>query len=262
MRAPILLVMLATVAGCATRTTTTTEVPSEVPMAQQTPQAEGRARAKIHADLGMLYFGNRQVGTAIEEARAAVEADPGYALAYNLQGLIHSYLNEPQQARQNFEKALRLAPQDPQINNDYGLFLCQQGEERQAIRMFMTAVKNPLYTTPTKPYTNAGLCALRLGDDAAAADYFNKAFLEDGRNGQAAFHLADINFRRGNPYQARKHLGELHRIMEPNAASLWLALRIERRLGNREEEASLGAQLRRKFAGTPEYQALMQGRYD
>ena len=51
-------------------------------------------------------------------------------------------------------------------------------------------------------------------------------------------------------------------MMEPNAESLWLGVRIERKIGDRQAEASYSSQLRRKFAGTPEHQALLQGKYE
>ena len=49
---------------------------------------------------------------------------------------------------------------------------------------------------------------------------------------------------------------------EPNAESLWLALRIERKLGNREAEAGYASQLRRRFKDSAEYKSLLQGQYE
>ncbi|MFX7922605.1 hypothetical protein ABTK16_19865, partial [Acinetobacter baumannii] len=47
-----------------------------------------------------------------------------------------------------------------------------------------------------------------------------------------------------------------------NAQSLWLQLRVERRLGNANTVDEIGQQLRRKFPQSPETQALDAGRYD
>jgi type IV pilus assembly protein PilF len=43
---------------------------------------------------------------------------------------------------------------------------------------------------------------------------------------------------------------------------LWLALRVERKLGQRLAEAKLASQLRRRFPGSRETQALQRGDYD
>lgn len=260
MKRAVGILLTALVAGCAG--TPPGQAPAELPVSQQAATGDAQQRAKAHTELGTLYLQAGNMGVALQEARVAVEADAGYAPAYNLMGLIHMFLRENAQAEADFARASRLAPGDPEIANNYGWFLCQSGREREAIGHFMTAVKNPLYKTPTKPYTNAGLCSLRLKDDKAAEGYFQRAALADAANAQAVFHLADLAYRRADYHNAKKLIGEVHRLQEPNAESLWLALRIERKLGDRQAEASLGSQLRRKFAGTPEHQALMQGRYE
>jgi len=48
----------------------------------------------------------------------------------------------------------------------------------------------------------------------------------------------------------------------PGAEILWLALRVERGLGDRNAEASLGFQLRRNFPDSREARALMAGQYE
>lgn len=255
-----LVLLAAFVAGCAGNPSQ--QSASELPVSQQTTTGEAQARAKAHAELGKAYFQSGNLAVALQEARIAIEADPGYAPAYNLMGLIHMLLQENGPAQANFEKAISLAPGDPEVANDYGLFLCRNGREREAIQQFMTAVKNPLYKTPTRPYTNAGLCALRMKDDKSAEEYFQRAAMADGSNATPLFQLADIAFRRGDYYNAKKYIAEVHRINEPDAESLWLALRIERKIGDRQAEAGFSSQLRRKFAGTPQHQLLMQGKYE
>jgi type IV pilus assembly protein PilF len=171
-------------------------------------------------------------------------------------------LRENPAAESNFEKALAAAPADPEINNSYGWFLCQTGREQRSLQYFLAAIKSPLYATPTLPYTNAGICSMRIKDDKAAEDYFVKALRLDSNNDRALYFLANITYRQGRIAAARLHLQELHKITEPSPESLWLGVRIERRLGDREAEARLAAQLRRRFPGTPEQQLLMQGQFD
>lgn len=235
---------------------------AEVPAAERIPANELQKIAKAHGDLALVYYQGGNMAVALQEARIALMADPNYAPAHNVMGLVHLYLGEGLQAKESFERAVRLAPQDSDIANHYGWFLCTSGQEKEAFQYFLVAVKNPLYKTPTRPYTNAGLCALRLKDDKAAEEYFQRAAMADGANSQAIFHLADIAFRRGDFFKAKNFLGEVMRLSEPNSESLWLAVRIERKLGDRQAEAGYSAQLRRKFAGTPEHQALMQGKFE
>jgi type IV pilus assembly protein PilF len=199
---------------------------------------------------------------AMEEARIALSADSNYAPAYNLLGLTHMVLNEPRLAEDNFDMAMRLAPRDPEISNNFGWFLCQNGREQRSISYFMAAGKNPLYTAPTKPYTNAGICALRMKDDKAAEEYLSTALRLSPTNTQALFWLADIAYRKGRYNEARQLTTDIEKMIEPTAEVIWLALRLERKLGNREAEARYASQLRRRFVGSPEQRLLSQGNYD
>lgn len=238
------------------------EPSAERPVSEQTATSDTRQRAKVHTELGVLYMQRGNMGVAIEEARAAISADPGYAPAHNLLGLVNMQLHEDRAAENNFEQALAIAPGDPEVNNSFGWFLCQTGREQRAMQYFQAAIKSPLYATPALTHANAGICSLRLKDDKAAEDYFVKALRLDGKNERALFFLADITYRQGRIGAARQHLLELHKYADPSPESLWLAVRVERRLGDREAEARYASQLRRKFPGSPEQQKLMQGQYE
>ena len=260
MKRAVLIISAALIAGCAG--TSTGPGPSAAPVSEQAPVGMAEKGAKTHTELGLLYLQSGNLAIAQEEARIAVAHDSNYAPAHNLMGLVHLLLNETSQARAAYERAIQLAPGDPQIANDYGWFLCQSGREQEAFKYFESAARNPLYRTPTRPYTNAGLCYLRLNDDKTAELNFQRAVMVDGSNAQAIYHLSSLAYKRGDYFNAKKLLGELHGMMEPNAESLWLGVRIERKIGDRQAEASYSSQLRRKFAGTPEHQALMQGKFE
>lgn len=236
--------------------------PAAQPVSEQNPAGLAEKSAKAHTELGVLYLQTGNLPVALEEARLAVAIDPGYAPAFDLMGLVHMMLNEMPLAQTALERAIQLAPGDPQIGNDYGWFLCMNGREQEAFKYFTAAARNPLYKTPTRPYTNAGLCHLRLKDDKSAEENFQRALMVDGSNVQAIYHLSNLAYKRGDFFNAKRFLGELHRLMEPNAESLWLGVRIERKIGDRQAEASYASQLRRKFAGTAEHQALQQGKFD
>jgi len=234
----------------------------EEPVSQQPTTNDASQRAKVHTELGSLYLVRGNLGVALEEARTAISADANYAPAYNLMGLVQMQLQEATLAEASFENALRLAPADPEINNSFGWFLCQTGRERRSLAYFQTAVKSPLYATPTMTYANAGICSLRLKDDQGAEGYFLNALRADSRNDRAIYFLADIAYRQGRLDAARQRLADLHKLVEPTAVTLWLAVRVERKLGEREAEARFSSQLRRRFPGTPEVQRLMQGQYE
>lgn len=232
------------------------------PVSDLPPATEADARAKVHVDLGLAYFQIERYDVALDEARTALGHRPGYSPAYHLMGLVYMFIDDIPAARDYFLRALRLAPNDPDFNNSYGWFQCATGHEREGLERLALAARNPYYRTPTRPYTNAGLCHLRLKDDDAAQAQFLRAVQLDGANTQALFHLAAIAYRRGAYEQARVHLVQLHQQREPTAESVWLGLRTERKLGNREAESSYAAQLRGRFADSVEFQTMNRGNYE
>lgn len=234
--------------------------------ASQTPAygTDGRARAKIHTELGGLYFQAGNMAVALEELNTAIAADSGYAPAYSVRGLVRAYLRELEAGEEDFRKALSLAPNDPEVNNNYGWFLCENDKPRQAIAYFLNAVKNPLYSTPDRAYTNAGACALKAGDLAGAEAYLGMALRLDGDSAlPARVQLAQLYYRKGMLDEARRLLGEVLKVMEPaTPETLWLALRIERKLGNRVAESGFAAQLRSRYGASKEYQEFLKGNFE
>src|SRR5204862_191873 len=122
---------------------------------------DARNRARVHTDLAGAYYERGNMGVALDELRLATTADPSYPQAYELLGLVYMELKDARQAESNFERALRLSPNDANINHNYGWFLCQNRREKDSIRYFLQALRNPLYASPARTYSTAGLCSAR-----------------------------------------------------------------------------------------------------
>jgi type IV pilus assembly protein PilF len=253
----------AAIAGCAQNPASSTTQANTVETGTLSGEAgDPRNRARIHTELASAYFERGNMGVALEELRIAISADPNYAPAYNVLGLVHMDLRENGVAQQHFERGLRLAPNDPDINNNYGWFLCLTGREVQSIAYFLAALKNPLYNTPARSYVNAGLCSMKSNNDRDAIDYFERAMRSEPDNLQALLNLALVQHKRGQLEVARRLVGRFNKLIEPTAESLWLALRIERKLGDRSAENTMATQLRRRFPGSPEYEDMLKGKFE
>ena len=216
-------------------------------------------RAKLHTELGSMYFQGGNLIVALEELTIAISINPNYAQAYSTRGLVLYYIKELVSAEKDFQRALDLDAKDPEINNNYGWFLCQTGKEKESIAYFERAINNPLYQTPETAFLNAGACYIKLGDLASAEAYVGKNLLFSRDNPQALLQLAKISYLRGNYDAAREYLKKVVSQTDPDAATLWLSLRVERRLGDRSAESSLIAQLRRKYPDSLEYQEFLKG---
>ncbi len=222
----------------------------------------GRSResAKIHTELAGVYYQRAQLGVALDEIKLAINADSDYAPAYGVRGLIHMSLREDDQAEDDFRKGLRIDKLDSDIQNNYGWFLCQRGREKESVAHFLTALKNPLYGTPSLSYLNAGICSQKAGDLKDAEAFFQNALLLQPEMPRALQGLAELNFASGSYSTAKKYFQKMSDKNENlTAEQLWLGVQIHRKLGDRNSEASYGTQLRKRFPDAPETQKLMRG---
>ncbi|HEY2862966.1 MAG TPA: type IV pilus biogenesis/stability protein PilW [Casimicrobiaceae bacterium] len=237
--------------------TTPPERPTrETPPPQQ--MASAHERARLHTDLGAGYYERGQMDIAISELNAALAIDSNYAPAYNIFGLVYAVLGEDRKAEQNFERALQLAPNDPDIHHNWGWYLCQHKRQREAIAQFELAVADPLYRTPETALVNAGRCAQAINDVRAAEGYFRRALAGQPANVLASYGLAQIAYKEGRYEEARAAMRRVMQNNNPPAEALRLGMCVERKLGDRQSELSYTSQLRNRYPDAPETKAIAE----
>jgi type IV pilus assembly protein PilF len=106
------------------------------------------------------------------------------------------------------------------------------------------------------------MCTLRSGNSKEAEQYFERALRLQPDDADSLLNLGQIRYKQGKIDEARRLVSRYNKLAEPSAESLWLALRIERKSGERVAEQSYANQLRRRFPGSAEYQSLQRGKFD
>jgi type IV pilus assembly protein PilF len=215
--------------------------------------------AKIHTELAAQYYDRGQLGVALEEVSLALHSKSDYAPAYNVRGLVRMALHEDQQADEDFQHSLRLDSTDSDAHNNYGWFLCKRGKEPDSIKHFMAALKNPLYSTPGKAYLNAGLCSINAGNVKDAEEFLQKALMAQPNMPEALLGLANLYFTKADYAGAKSYFMTFKRnnVSPLTAENLWLAVRIERKLGDRITENNYAMQLRKNFPDARETQLML-----
>ncbi len=263
---PIATLLILLLSACATKTTSTTQNTSAESVDIQNrgtgDSTDVQKRASIRLQLAINYFQEGKFAVALDELKEALRLDPNYGDAHGVLALVYMELGEKGLAEQSFQRAIQLKPNDSDLNNNYGWFLCQNGREAQSIPYFENAVKNPLYTQPYRPMQNAGLCKLKAGDKKAAEEFFARSFALNPAGYVSALNLAKIYYGRNEVERARFYVSLVNKSNALNAESLWLGIRVEHKLGNRLEEDSLEARLRREFPSSRETELLTRGVYD
>jgi len=225
------------------------------------PATRSQASAKIHTELAEQYYERGQLGVALDELRHATQAESNYAPAYSVRGLVHMALREDKEAEEDFRHSLSLDSTNSEAHNNYGWFLCQRGRERESVRQFLAALKNPLYATPEQAYLNAGMCSKKAGEMKDAEEFLQKALLLKPDMPEARLGLAELSFANGDYAAAKSNFTRYAQSAPDNltAENLWMAVRIERKLGDKNAEDSYALQLRKRFPDSHENQLMMQG---
>ncbi len=225
-------------------------------------QADLLRRAAIRVELAGNYYQQGNMAVAIDEANEALRIVPNYAQAYGMLGLIYMGLKENAQAETNFSRSVQLRPNDPDLNLNYGWFLCQTGRERESIPLFLTASRDPLYRQPARPFQNAGICSRRIAKDGDAESYLRKSLEIEPTNSVSIYYLAEVLLSKGDLGSAETLSNRLLNGLDASPQSLWLAIRVQKKLGSNDQVSSLASQLRRRFPESGELQLFLQGRYE
>ena len=244
-RAFLLAPALAVLAGCAGQT------PQPGTTAAQ-EAANAQARARIHTELSAGYYTRGQFEVALEELNEALRLDPNFAPAYGMLGLVYSELRDDAKAERNFQRAIDINPQDPEVRNNFGWFLCQRGRESQSLGQFELAVNNPFYRTPDMALVNAGRCAAKIGDRRGAEAYLQRALNISPGNPNAHYLMASMAYKAGELELARNRLRNMMAVSAPSAETLLLAVCLEKKLGDKPAEASFAYQLKQRYPNASE----------
>lgn len=241
-RVVLALVIAAMAAGCGT-----------------TPRDTGASEkdaARFNVQLGMSYMQRGDLEGAREKLERALKQDASLPAAHAALGILYERVGDTGRAQEHLRRATRLAPDDPNMLNNYGGFLCRQGQYKEGIRHFEMAASNAYYRTPEAALTNAGVCARNIPDLEAAEDYLRRAVDMNRNYPEALLQLADLYLERGRALQARAFLQRYEAAGPVTPDTLELGRRIEAEAGDTEAAAEYARRLRREFPESREARSM------
>ncbi len=246
--------------GCASNT-----APAETREVRSVSADAGdpQRRAQVRLELAGLYLGRGQLETALDEVRQALVARPDLAEAHGLRALILASMGDAVAADQSFQRAIQLAPGDGGALHNRAWFLCQQRRFDESEAQFEAALALPQYRDAVRTLLALGVCQARAGRMLQAERNLARSYELDPANPTTAFNLSEVLLQRGELERARFLVRRVNGVSEQvSAQSLWLAARIEKRMGNTEAVQDLGAQLRQRFPQAPETLRYERGSFD
>jgi type IV pilus assembly protein PilF len=261
---PLMASALLAISGCATnpdgsRASNSSPVDNIV---TDSDEPEARKRARNRLELASGYFSEGKTTVALDELKLALLADPNYGDAFNLRGLIYQRLGDMRQAEDSYRRALQLNAKDADTMHNYAWMMCQQRRYPESIALFTQANAVPLYGGQSKTYMTRGLCELAAGLKQPAESSFARSYELDATNPISGYNLALLLFGRNELTRAQFYARRLNNSDLANAETLWLGIKIERKMNNVDVVQQLSTQLRRRYPQSKELGSLERGAFD
>ncbi|WP_037586269.1 type IV pilus biogenesis/stability protein PilW [Stenoxybacter acetivorans] len=228
---------------------------------EPTAAERSKALAQTKTHLAMEYMRAQDYRQAIAAAEDAIKSDNRYVYAWLMRAQIYQQLKVADKADEYFRHALNLEPNNAEVNNNYGWFLCDLMQRpNDAMAYFDRALADPTYPNPEVANMNKGICSGRMGQYGLAKAYFERAIAaapwfypvqkEMARNELASGNVqnADYLFRQ---YQSR--------VNALNADDLLLGWKIARAMGKGQAAYEYEAQLRTLYPYSPELEQISTG---
>jgi type IV pilus assembly protein PilF len=223
-----------------------------------TPQKTSRPHeaAADNVQLGLRYMEQGNLQLAKIKLDLALKQDPGSADVHSARGTLFARLGDPAKADEEFRTALHEAPHDPDVQNNYGAYLCENGHTDEGVKRFLEAAHNALYRTPQAAYVNAGVCLRTAKRYEQATANFNQALALQPNYGEAAFQLATLEFERGDLSAARTRIDTFVGTYDATPDLLLLGVRVTRALHDPVAAQRYARRLQLDFPGSEQARAL------
>ena len=208
--------------------------------------------SNFNAQMGLEYIKQGRYDVALDKLKKAVEQDPDNAVAQHYIAVLYQQLGEFDKAESHFHQALELTPENSDLLNNYGVFLCNAKKYQQAYPYFDKVLKDPLYPAKGSVYENVGLCAQAQGDISRAEENLKFALRLNPQSPKSLLAMAQISFDKQKYSTARKYYYEYLENARQSPESLWLGILLENRSGNKNRMASYKVLLKGKYPDSKE----------
>jgi type IV pilus assembly protein PilF len=228
----------------------------------ESDEPEARKRARIRLELATGYFAEGKTTVALDEIKQALVNDPAFGDAYNLRGLIYMRLSDPRLAEESFKRALSINARDANAAHNVGWLMCQQRRYPESIAYFGQALAVPLYTDQAKTLMTQGLCQIAADQKPEAERSLARSYELDAANPITGYNLASLLYQRADYTRAQFYIRRLNNTDFANSETLWLGIKVERRLQSDVAMQQLVGQLKRRFPQSRELASYERGAFN
>lgn len=168
---------------------------------------------------------------AERQVREVLKKTPNSVDALMFLGVIQQGQGNPA-AGETYRRTTELAPQRGDVLNNYGAWLCANGQAAESLAWFDRAVQDQGYA-PASALANAGGCALQAGQAERAERDLRKALELEPANAYALESKARLQAAQKSFFEARAFIERRLAAAPASASVLQLAIQIEQGLGDK-----------------------------
>lgn len=204
----------------------------ETPVVQNQANRYDMAVTRISLGLGYLKMGN--MPQAKQNLEKAKKFAPNKAQVYTAFAHYYETVGENKLTVESYEQALSIDSEDADALNNYGVYLCRQGQLNAAEEQFLKAIAVPSYILVSKSYENLAACFLQKDNFDKAEYYLNKAIMHSPSNAAILFQMVRLQYAMADYQQAKvfeQRFEKVTRRFTPQ--SLALAFKVYLKLGQR-----------------------------
>jgi len=240
--------LLGSLSGCAT-------TPTEVAKEKKDNEA-----ARINTELATGYIRRGDLSVAQEKLEKAIKYDRSYVPAYTTLAVLMMMLNQPIEAENLYLEAMDIDPRDPNLQNNYGTFLCGIKKYEEAVEQFEKSLKNQFYKNREVAHANIGYCLLQAEnpDFNKVEKHLRKALKRRPNMPSAMLAMAELGLKTNRYLMARAYTQRYHSLTKASAESLWVQIQAEHALGDKKYFLEISQKLLDQFPESDEVDKLME----
>lgn len=142
---------------------------------QVNPEFNRSEALKARVNLALAYLEQKDYPKAKENIDKAITHDGNDYLPYSVLAYYYQQTGDISHSQEAYKKALKLSQNSPDVLNNYGTFLCKQGQFTQAYQQFEQAIQSQqAYYHQADTLENIILCA----KSEPNSQKFNEAFAQ------------------------------------------------------------------------------------
>lgn len=218
--------MILFIAGCQTQTKENRLAETSTASSQTINYVEA---AKINTQLAAFYIQQGNYDLAKQKLLIALKQNNHYPYTYSVLAYYNEKTGDNESAEKNYRQAIKLAPNDGTFHNNYGRFLCLNKKYTGSLVEFNLAVSDKNYIDTSGAYENAGLCALKIPNDALAEQYFSQAINQNPNLSVSLYELSIIEYQFKKYQLAKMHLWQYSQLVPVDRDAALLGIKIAKK---------------------------------